>query len=204
MFSENATNTETVFWICALLGTAFFALKMMLTIVGGIGEADVDAHDINVDGDVGHDFDAHHDGDVGGDSDIAFKLLSLTSISSFIMMFGWVGLACYKQYGLGAFVSLVCALIGGVIMMMAVSYIFYFAKKLTSSGADFRIDSIVGETASVYQKIPADGRGKIQISVSGILREIDAVSEESEEIASFTNVVVTKVISPEAVAVKKA
>lgn len=200
--SSNPSNMEYTFWMCAVGGTLFFLLRVMVAVVGGFGhdDFDTDGH-----GDVhAHDVDGHdaHDGH-GHESDVAFKLLSLNSVSAFIMMFGWAGLTAYSEYQLGNFLSFLIALVVGFITMMLTSYLFVLAHKLTSEGANFKIEQTVGQTAKVYQRIPANGRGKIHITVNGMLRELDALSEGDEEIESFNPVTITEVVAPSLVRVKK-
>jgi hypothetical protein len=44
------------------------------------------------------DIVSHHTTHAGIDSpDAAVQLISLTSLTGFVMMFGWIGLTCYEQ-----------------------------------------------------------------------------------------------------------
>ena len=185
IFTSGAT-TENVYWACAVTGTAFFLVKAVMM---GLGGFDLD---FDMDGDV--DVDA-----AGGDG---FHIFSITSLSGFLMMFGWVGLACYKQYGMSQLASAGTAFVGGTCFMLTIAYMFHLAFKLTSEGEKFSVDHTIGKTASVYQKIPASGSGKIQITINGMLREIQAISETKEDIDSFTKVLVERVIDHETVSVK--
>ena len=195
----NNTPLENVFWFCALVGTLFFVLRVIMMFMGADG------------GDGGSDFHGHG-GDVGGDlgdmghmshSDVVFETISINSITAFIMMFGWTGLTCHKQFGMGTTISLVISLLIGILCMLITAYIFKLAKKLTSPGAEFDIKNTVGMNASVYQQIPAEGRGRININMPAMTRELDAVSEEKQEIASFNTVEVVRVVDNNTVSVKK-
>lgn len=88
--------------------------------------------------------------------------------------------------------------------MLATAYLFALALKLTSDGSVFSLESTVGQNASVYERIPAEGFGRVQMNVSGMLREIQAVSEKKIPIESFQRVTVTRVIDSETVAVEPA
>ena len=59
---------------------------------------------------------------------------------------------------------------------------------------DYDPATAVGKTASVYMTIPArgDGRGKIQVTVSGRLKTMDAISS-GESIDAFKSVIVVSV-----------
>lgn len=194
--SESGFGTESVFWFCAIAGSAFFGIKVLLNLVGGFG---VNGHDFH-DGAGGAD---HHDGPDAHGTEVAFKLMSLTSIGAFIMMFGWIGLACYSQYSLGSGISILLAFLGGVLTMVLIAYIFYGASKLTSGGAVLDLKTLMGATATVYQRIPAGGRGVIQISADGVLREFDATSEDLSEIESFSKVSVERIIDSKTLGVKR-
>src|SRR5262245_46747336 len=80
------SNHAAWFSIPALIGTAFFALRLLLMSVGL-------HHDVGMDvghGDV-HAGDVHH-----GDSSEAFKVFSIQSIAAFAMGFGWGGLGAFR------------------------------------------------------------------------------------------------------------
>ncbi|MDR1211075.1 MAG: hypothetical protein LBK40_02460, partial [Spirochaetaceae bacterium] len=84
-----------VFWGAAIFGSVFFVLRVVLFVVGGFG-ADTDGGEPVLDDDPVH---LSHSRELEA-SDGAFKLLSLNSVTGFIAMFGWAGLAAYSQYGL--------------------------------------------------------------------------------------------------------
>ncbi|MDR2100156.1 MAG: hypothetical protein LBP40_04925 [Campylobacteraceae bacterium] len=167
-----------IFWAAAIFGSIFFVLRVITSIVGGFGDDSMDA------------------------TDDAFKLLSLNSITSFIAMFGWSGLAAYSQYQFSFFVSLAVAMICGIITMFITAFLFKQAMRLKSDGVVFDVNQAVGQSGEVYMKIPKDGSGKITFSLNGMKHEFDAVSEESCDIDSFQKVVITKVIDSHTFAVR--
>lgn len=183
---------EIAFWICAVGGTVFFILKTLLMIVAGID----------------HDLDVNHDattlGHEGVDgSDAAFKLLSINSLTGFVMMFGWIGLSAYKQFYLSGTGSFVVAFVGGSITFFITAKLFKAAGSLVDPGSQFRISETIGMSATVYQSIPAEGKGQIQIDSSGLTRELDAVSKDGESISSGQMIKVVEIIDPHTVAVRK-
>ena len=154
------------------------------------------------DGDVHVDHGAH--GDVHADSDVAFELISINSLTAFFMMFGWIGLSCYKQFALNSALSIILATVTGIGCMLVTAFLFRAAKKLVSQGVKFNIYDTVGKVASVYLNIPLEGKGRIQISLDGgMTRELDAISKDHEEIGSFQNVEIVEIIDKNTVAVKK-
>lgn len=182
---KTADWLEVVFWCCALAGTIFLFLRVVLMLFAGdVGEAD------------GGDFDTG--------SDTAFEMISINSLTAFFMMFGWVGLSCYKQFSFNSALSILSATVAGISCMLVTAFLFRAAKKLVSRGVTFNIDDTVGKVASVYLRIPAQGSGKIQISIDGAMtRELAAISKNHEEIESFQRVEIVEVIDKNTVAVKK-
>jgi hypothetical protein len=80
--------------------------------------------------------------------------------------------------------------------------LFKAAFRLTSRGADYRIEQALGKRAMVYQRIPPNGRGKIQLPLSGLTRDIEAVAEKGVSVPSFADVEVLEVVDARTVKVK--
>jgi len=180
---------QIIFWITALFGTVFFLLKTLLSFTGLVSE-EMDQSNVEPDA-------------LDHGSDNAFKIVSVHSLTGFLMMFGWVGLACLVQYQFSPLFSVFGALIAGLFMMIVTAYIFKFSALLASPGSTFDTEDLVGRSANVYQKIPADGSGKIHIAVDGTLREVNAVSDKKETIPSFTEVKVVKALNQSTVSVRR-
>lgn len=137
--------------------------------------------DHGADGDLNVDspgIDDHH-----ADSDVGFKLLSLQGITSFLLMFGLVGLALYRQNGLGVLIAISGALAAGMASVMAIAKIFSMVNKLQSSGT-INIENAVGMQGKVYMTIPENGRGRVLVTVQNSLREYDAASFDNGTISS--------------------
>jgi len=107
-------------------------------------------------------------------------------------MFGWVGLGCVQELNLPSPLSIVIALCAGILTMFITGSLFKGAGKLKSTGTIFQIEEAIGKEASVYQRIPKNGVGKISISLQQITHEIDALSQNGEEIPSFSQVQIIK------------
>jgi hypothetical protein len=172
----------------------FFVLRVVLFVVGGFG-ADTPGDEPALDDDPVH---LAHSQELEA-SDGAFKLLSLNSVTGFIAMFGWAGLAAYSQYALPFSVALIIAGLSGFGVLFVTAALFYFAMKLKSPGAEFDISRALGSTAEVYLRISPHGTGKISFVVNGTKHECDAVSGET--IQSFEKVTITGVVDSHTVAV---
>lgn len=169
---------ETFFLLCAIIGSFFLVVRMVMQFVG----ADVDA-----DADFDVDIDADHI-----DSDVGFKVLSLQSLTAFLMMFGLVGLALYRQNGVCFTGSMVGACLAGLAAVWVIGRLFAWFDRLQSSGT-LRISQAIGCKGSVYLTIAAGGSGRVTIDFHNRLREFDAVAEHGGEIPTGTPVEVVKV-----------
>ena len=95
------------------------------------------------------DIDADH-----VDSDVGFKLLSLQSLTAFLMMFGLVGLALYRQNGVCFGGSIVGACLAGLISVWVLGRLFAWFDRLQSRGT-LQTSMVIGCKVSVYLTISA-------------------------------------------------
>ena len=118
------TTQDPIFWVSATLGTTFFALRLMLSFFGGgFFEHDMDVDDL-------HDMH-HHDGAL-------FKFLTIHSLSGFLMMFGWAGLACSVQFKMTPGYSMLIALGCGIAMLIITASLCILRYRLKARGRFFR------------------------------------------------------------------
>ena len=204
------STLEYIYLACAIAGAIIFVLRMIMLVVGGFGAGDgdldaggdldglegmdgldgVDVGEMELDG---MDFDMPDDMDDIGleDTDFSFRFLSVQGISSFIMMFGIVGLAIAKASPF-AVLSLSGATGAGVFTVWVVSLIFKWMAKLQSDGT-MHVENAVAQVGTVYLTIPADGEiGKVSVVVQGALRTLEAVSASERAIKTGSKV---KVVS---------
>ena len=163
-------GVEIFFLVCAVVGGAFVGLRFVMLL---FGLHDGDGGDASVSG---PDVDGHH-----ADSDVGFKLLSLQGITSFLMMFGLVGIALYHESRMGILVSMVGGLAAGLASVWVIAKMFAMVVRLQSSGT-IPIESAVGAQGKVYLTIPENGTGQVLISVRNSLREYDASSHDHQRI----------------------
>lgn len=150
---------EIFFLICAFVGGFFVVVRLVMQFVGAVDDFDMD---------IDTDIDAEH-----SDSDVGFKLLSMHSLTSFLMMFGLVGLALYRQSGVGFVPSILGATLGGFFSVWVIGRLFALFAGMQSSGTLQTAES-VGSTGTVYMTIPEDGTGRVTINFKNRLREFDA------------------------------
>jgi hypothetical protein len=133
------------------------------------------------------DMDTDFDGGAG------FQFFTFKNGVAFFAIFGWIGIACLNN-GYGLITSIIVAGICGLVMMTIMAGIFYYVSRMTESGTlDYQ--NAVHSTGEVYLEV--GGRrskmGKVQINVQGSLREMDALTDEFEDIKRGTLVVVDSV-----------
>ena len=160
------------YFIMAAVGTILFLIRLVVGLFGG---------------DAG-DFDA----DVDAGTDASFTLFSLLSVMAFVMGAGWMGLACRIDFGLSRAPSLLIAVGFGTFMMLLASGLMALLRRLNRH---IEIDptTAIGNTARVYIKLPAkgEGLGQIQVTISGRLKTVAAISN-GKEIATFSDVKVVE------------
>lgn len=154
-------STMQVFWGCAIVSSAVFAIQAILTFIG------MDAHDA-----MDLDFSDGDTMDTGG----AMSLFSIRSIVNFFVGFGWAGV-CFAQDVKSKFLLYLIALIVGLLFSAMYIFLWRKLKKLERNGA-YKITDSLGKQCDVYLRIPAagEGKGKVQVSINGSIHELDAVS----------------------------
>ena len=206
--------TMQVFWACAIAASVVFIIQNTLMLIG-LGGMDSD-----VDADVSTDFDVHtdFDGDGSGDADISsghtghegtlgsagiFSLFTLRNFINFFLGFGWGGISLAPVVQSKALLVFLSFLIG-VLFVAVFAILMRLILKLEKSG-NFKIQECVGQTASVYLRIPANhaAAGKIQISINGSVHELNAFTDAAEMLATGSRVKVIQVIDGGSLLVEK-
>jgi len=200
-FWDSLTGAELFFLICATVGGTVFLIQMILLFTGVIGDidgdvdhsVDVGGHDIDVDFDGEADIhisdvDAHADVHVPDGSEFSFKLLSIQGITGFLMMFGLVGLSMLRQFDTGLAISMVAAVLAGLVIVFIISWIFTLFQRMQSSGT-LKLRNAVGQEGKVYLSIPEGGEvGKVEVAFQGRLTVMDAVTKDKAAVPSDTRV----------------
>lgn len=178
---------QKIYWMIAIPFSVFFLIQTIFSLFAG---------------DIDNDVSDHSDAS-GTDEGMPFHFFTIKNMVAFFTIFGWSGLACINAglgHGLIIFISIVC----GLLMMVIMAGIFYFMSRLVESG-NLNIKNSVNKTGTVYIPIPAgrSGAGKVQINVQSSLRELNAVTDETEELSTGTLIIVTDVLNNNLLVVKK-
>ncbi|MHC4908560.1 MAG: hypothetical protein ACYTF9_02415 [Planctomycetota bacterium] len=154
----------------AVVGTLFFLVRLGLMAVGSAGDADAGDFDPDADVDVA--------GGDHGDSGDAAKALSIQSVATFAMGFGWGGLAALHGFDQPIIVCLTSGLITGALLVWLLGMLLKVVYDLQSSG-NVSIQSAQDKEGAVYVRVPGnrDGRGQVRLVINGRQRIFNAVTE---------------------------
>jgi len=215
-----------VMYLIAIPSSLLLVVQTVLLAIGAAhgGGGDLsnpsDVSGLDMHGDVGHDgvFGDVHDGsaDVHGcghdahaqdgspphDFSIA-SLFTLQGVTSFLCVFGWVG-ALLASGGVPAIIAGLVAFALGFLAMFGIAKLVRLSAKLAYDGT-LNINGLLGETGTVYLKIPSkgNGQGKVTVQSGERLTELEAVSEEEAEIPSGTIVRVVDIIGGNVLVVER-
>lgn len=192
-------STLQVYWVIALVTSLVFLIQMVLTFIG-IGDADTDV-DFGGDADFGGEAD-FSDGDTL-DTGGAMQLFTIRNFINFLLGLGWAGVCLYSVIP-NTIVLAIAAILVGVLFVYIFLLIYKQLRKLERNGA-YRISDCVGQTVDVYLTIPANrtGMGKVQISFSGSVQELSALTDSDSPLRSGSKVRVLEVIDGTTVLVEK-
>lgn len=160
---------ERIFWITSIIGSVLFLIMMVMTFIGGVGD---------VDGDMDSDFDA----DGGG-----FHFFTIKNLIAFFTIFGWSGIAALDYFEDNRIAVVGIATFCGILMMIIMATLFYLISKLNDSGT-LDIKNAVGSTGDVYLTVGAKRAsiGKVNVRIQGALRELEALTDETEDLKTGT------------------
>ncbi|WP_449435860.1 hypothetical protein [Pedobacter steynii] len=163
-----------------------FIIQTVLTFIGVDSADGIDA-----------DFDGNLD-----HADAPFQLFSFRNLINFLLGLSWSGISFYSLVSSKPLLIIISVFIG-------IGFIFLFfliMKQIQKVAEDntFKIESVLKRNATVYLRIPANktGTGKIQISINGSFREIDAITN-GESIESSSTVTIVSIETQNIVLVEK-
>lgn len=174
-----------IYWGIALISSLVFTIQTIMLFVGFDTDADFSG------GDVAFDVDG-------------LALVSVKTVACFLLGFGWSGVILAPLFENAWMVALISLGIGALFMFGA----WILLKQVLTLSQDntFHADKIVGYTADVYLRIPADAdkSGKIMVSYEGSLHELQAFNAGAEEIPTGAKVHIVEAIDDATVRVEHA
>ena len=182
-----------ILWSVTLTASLIFIIQSILTFVG----ADADS---NFDVDVDTSADGGDLSNIEGGS----NLYTFRNFVNFILGFGWSAILLQDGITSTPLLIFVSALIG-VALVAAVMYLFKWLSSMQQSGNINLQKSAAGCEGKTYLTIPAarKGTGKVQITISGAVREYDAVTESDTPLKTGTPIRVVDVIDAETLLVEE-
>ena len=184
LFFEQQPTLMQIFWGAAIISTIIMLLQTILSLVG-MGDTDLEP---GVDG--------------GLDDASGTDLFTVKNIVNFFVGFGWGGIS-FRDFIENDILLVFAAVVTGLAFVAIFIAIFKQVMKLESNSA-VGAEACIGNSADVYLRIPAkrSGKGKIQISINGSVREFDAVTDSEEPIPTGAVVVVVELIGKSTLLVK--
>jgi hypothetical protein len=166
---------ELILWSIALLFSLLFILQSIVSffIGGDHGDADVDV--------------SSHDS--------GYQFFTLRNLIAFFTMFGWTGLAAYKA-GINHFLVILIALVAGALLVFVMYLLMRQSSRLRHSGT-LEMKNAINKIGETYLRIPASrsGIGKVQVQVQGRLMELEAMTDDGEDIATGRPIQVVNILN---------
>jgi hypothetical protein len=141
------------------------------------------------------DVHVDHDGHAGG-----FSLISVRALASFLAFFGLTGWWLTSS-GSGPLGSALASFAVGAVAMVGVGWLASQQRRLDVEGT-LDPKNAIGQTATVYLRVPAHGKGqgKVHVKVQGRTAELAATSD-GPEIPTGAVVTVVRLVTADTVAV---
>ncbi len=191
-----------IYAIIAIAATLLLLIQVILLLIGFGDESDFGG-DLP-DGDIDMDIDGDVDADLNTDVvDGGLRVLSVRGVVSFFAVAGWVGVLVDKAGG-GLWLSVPLSFVCGLATMILVALLMKWVMGLQSDGtADIR--NALGVSGTVYLRVPANRKetGKVNLMLQGSYRELEAVTDEGEDLAYGTSIVVVGITGGNTLVVKK-
>jgi membrane protein implicated in regulation of membrane protease activity len=200
---DTLTAIEKVFWLIAIPFSVIFIIQMVLSFTGIGGGATDPGADIPSDFHTdmsGENHDVTHSNDDAGPG---FSFFTLRNFIAFFTIFSWSGIAL-NNAGLGNGLTILLAILLGILAMLIISMLFYFTMKMADSG-NVSVNNAIGATGKVYIPIKANkgNVGKVQVTFQGSIREMQAVTLQDIDLPTNTIIKVTGIAGANILLVEK-
>jgi len=193
MWWDSMSTLEQILFVLASSSTAIMIIFLILLLLGfdtdefdGIGTPDIDIDGIN-------------DEPITGIAGL--KVLTLRGVLVFLAIGSWT--AFLLMNGLPNWAALLIGVAAGIIAAFLQALAFRATLKLESVG-NIDYSNALGKSGTVYMRIPKarTGKGKVSIIVQDRLVEVDAVTEEKEDLLPQASIEVVGLLDSATVIVK--
>jgi membrane protein implicated in regulation of membrane protease activity len=174
-FWSSTPTLARIFWIVAATASVVFVVQAIITFSGISGHEDMQTDDASAMDDNG-----------------AFQVFTLRNFITFLLGFGWAGVLFGGRIENST--SLIVIAFSSGIIFVATYFVVLIQISRLAKDQTFRIEETIGKNATVYLTIPPGGKahGKIQVAVSGVTHELNAITG-AEARPTGTQVTVVKV-----------
>ena len=122
------------------------------------------------------------------------KYLSPTTIATFLFCFGFSGITFSRGLPFLGWLSLIPALIGGIVIYMLISKLLARITRSLHTSSNFREESLIGRMAETTCSIPYGRMGEITYKVGSIRHTAPARSfKEGVDISKSTSVIILEI-----------
>lgn len=162
-------NILAIYYYTAVFSTILFLIKtIVFSFTGG---------DTEVTTDFNSEFEV----------ETSFHFISIQSILAFFMGFGWLGLACLKQWGFSLKLTGLCSAGFGLLLMFFSAYLMFLVKKLNHRVVN-DYSACIGKIGKAYTAFEPHAEGQIEVDVNGRLSIEKAVNNTDTRIESFEQI----------------
>lgn len=181
-----------ILWGVTLTASLIFIIQSILTFIGADADSNFDV-----------DVDTSMDGSDLSNIDGGANLYTFRNFINFLLGFGWSAILLQESIT-SVPVLIIVSVIIGVALVTAVMYLFKWLAGMQQSG-NIDVEKVAkGCEGTVYLTIPAaqGGEGKVQISISGSVREYNAVTDNEEDLKTGVAIRVVDVVNSHTVLVE--
>lgn len=181
-----------ILWGVTLTASLIFIIQSILTFIGADADSNFDV-----------DVDTSMDGSDLSNIDGGSNLYTFRNFINFLLGFGWSAILLQESIT-SVPVLIIVSVIIGVALVAAVMYLFKWLAGMQQSG-NIDVEKVArGCEGTVYLTIPAaqGGEGKVQISISGSVREYNAVTDNEEDLKTGMAIRVVDVVNSHTVLVE--
>lgn len=182
-----------VLWGITLSASLIFVIQSIMTFVGlGGGDGGFDG-----------DFSTGFDDLSTLDADPGMNLYTFRNLVNFLLGFGWTAILLRDRIASIAWLMVLAVLVG-LALVAVVMYLFKWLNGMQQSGNIDVFRAAVGCQGRVYLTIPSErkGEGQVQITISGSVREYNAVTD-GDEIKTGTPIKVVEVLNSNTLVVEE-
>lgn len=193
MWWTNLSDFQQIIFIVAGSATLILVVFLILLLFG-LGDESFDGSDID-----DFDFDPYNDEPISAFSGL--RILSLRGALTFLSIGGWV--AFIIEPSLGKLWALVIGAFSGSIASVILALAFKLSMRLESVG-NIEYKNAIGKTAKVYLRIPKEksGIGKVNLVLQERLVEVDAMTDEIDDLLVNSMVEVVGLVDERTLLVK--